>query len=160
MLKLYRIHEGKPVAYHEAWVHDFKVIEHWGRIGTKGEIQEHRRDTKVGEVENIERVLQQAMVNGFEPIDLDDHAVLLIEYPVKGIGAAADLDKRYALEDRMNETLGWTGLGVCDGGSIGSGTMEVCCFVVDFETAKLTIEEDLASTEFADFSRIYEEGKS
>ena len=63
----------------------------------------------------------------------------------------------HELEDRMNETLGWTGLGNCDGGSIGSGTMEVCCFVVDFKTAKRVIEEDLKNTRFADYSRIYDE---
>jgi hypothetical protein len=57
----------------------------------------------------------------------------------------------------MSETLGWTGLGHCDGGSIGSGTMEVCCFVVDFELAKQVVEKDLADTEFADYTRIYNE---
>jgi hypothetical protein len=58
----------------------------------------------------------------------------------------------------MDETLGWTGLGACDGGSIGGGTMEVCNFVVDFDVAKRVIEEDLAGTEFADYVRIYREG--
>jgi len=58
----------------------------------------------------------------------------------------------------MNETLGWTGLGACDGGSIGSGSMEVCCFVVDFNAAKQVIEADLEGTEFGDYSRIYDEG--
>ena len=74
------------------------------------------------------------------------------------MGTPKDLEKRHALEERMNETLGWTGVGHCDGGSIGSGTMEVCCFVVDFDTAKRVIEEDLKGTKFADYSRIYEEG--
>ncbi|WP_201778926.1 hypothetical protein [Rhodopirellula islandica] len=54
----------------------------------------------------------------------------------------------------MNETLGWTGLGHCDGGSIGSGTMETCCIVVDFEIAKRVIAADLAGTKFADFTQI------
>lgn len=58
----------------------------------------------------------------------------------------------------MNETLGWTGLGSCDGGSMGSGTMEVCNLVVDFERAQKVIRADLAETEFANYSRIYLEG--
>ena len=53
----------------------------------------------------------------------------------------------------MDETLGWTGLGHCDGGSIGSDTMEVCCLVVDFDTAAKAIEADLRGTEFADYTR-------
>ena len=48
----------------------------------------------------------------------------------------------------MNETLGWTGLGHTDGGSIGSGSMEVGCIVVDFDVAKKVIIEDLKNTEF------------
>jgi len=58
----------------------------------------------------------------------------------------------------MNETLGWTGLGHCDGGSIGSGTMVVCCFVGDFRIAKRIIEEDLRDTTFGDYARILNEG--
>lgn len=74
-------------------------------------------------------------------------------------GTPEDVDKRYELQERMDETLGWTGLGHCDGGSIGSGSMEVCCFVVDFEVAKRVIAEDLKGTEFEDYSRIYDENE-
>ncbi len=87
----------------------------------------------------------------------EDHAVLMIEYQVDGMGSEDDLAKRHQLEDRMNETLGWTGLGACDGGSIGSGTMEICNVVVDFDAAKKVIEEDLVGTEFANYTRIYRE---
>jgi len=73
------------------------------------------------------------------------------------MGTKEDVAKRHALEDRLNEALGWTGLGECDGGSIGSGTMEACCFVVDSEIAKRVIENDLAGTEFSDYLRIYDE---
>ena len=88
---------------------------------------------------------------------IESQSVLLIEYQIDGFGSSQDLEKRHALQDRMDETLGWTGLGHCDGGSIGSGTMEVCCFVVDFETAKVVIEEDLQGTEFANYTRIFDE---
>jgi hypothetical protein len=94
---------------------------------------------------------------GYRPIDPEDHYTLLIEYEVVGMGNGEDVEKRHRLEDRMNETLGWTGLGACDGGSIGSGTMEVCNFVVDFEVAKKIIENDLKGTEFENYTRIYDE---
>jgi len=80
-----------------------------------------------------------------------------IEYSIDGMGSSSDLDKRHALEDRMNEMLGWVGVGHCDGGSIGSGTMEACCMVVDAEIAMRAIADDLKGTQFADYSRIYEE---
>ena len=97
------------------------------------------------------------MGDGFEPVDADDHAVLLVEFASKGPGTAGDVKKQGALHSRLNEMLGWTGLGHCDRGSVGSGTMEVCCVVVDFEHARRVIEENLAGTEFADYSRIYDE---
>jgi hypothetical protein len=90
-------------------------------------------------------------------LEAENQVALMIEYAVVGMGSAGDLEKRHRLEGRMNKTLGWTGLGHCDGGSIGSGTMEVCCFVADFEIARGAIERDLAGTEFADYTRIYEE---
>ena len=83
--------------------------------------------------------------------------MLLVEFKVDGFGNEEDLHKRHSLEDLMNETLGWTGLGHCDGGSIGSGTMEVCCFVVDFDLAQQVISERLRDTEFSDYARIYQE---
>ncbi|HYX51974.1 MAG TPA: hypothetical protein VE783_00880 [Candidatus Limnocylindrales bacterium] len=42
---------------------------------------------------------------------------------------------------------------------MGSGTMEVCCFVVDFEGAKAVIEADLAGTNFSNYTRIYDENE-
>ena len=163
MLKLYRRQQGRVTEYHEAWVHSDGVIEHWGTLGEEGHTREHNLDTNISEEENIVQILAPVMSNGFEPIDLDDHAILLIEYEIEGMFGKddmSDLEKRYDLQERMDQTLGWTGLGHCDGGSIGSGTMEVCCFVVDFEIAKRVIEKDLAGTEFADYSRIYDERAS
>ena len=157
MLKLYKNIDG-TLHYREAWVAGTSLTEHWGMIGQRGESRELALTLGQSEEDAVLSTLQPAIQNGYRPIEPEDHATLLVEYPVSGMGNKDDLTKRHALEDRLNETLGWTGLGACDGGSIGSGTMEVCCFVVDFAVAKRVIEEDLAGTEFADFSRIYDEG--
>ncbi len=156
MFKLYK-RIKRLLHYHEAWAQGAKICEHWGIVGERGETTEHKRNKKLSEVKNLEQVLAKPLGEGFKPIEVDDHFILLIEYPVEGMGTTKYLAKRNALENRMNETLGWTGLGNCDGGSMGSGTMEVCCFVVDFKIAKRVIEEDLKNTKFADYSRIYDE---
>jgi predicted DNA-binding WGR domain protein len=159
MIKLYK--KGWPVAeYHEAWVSDGEITEHWGRIGTEGKTRMHRADPKLDDDANLERVLAKARSKGFEELAEDDERTLLVEYPVNGMGNVKDVDKRLRLEDKLNEVLGWTGLGHCDGGSIGSGAMEACCFVADFEVAAAVIREALAGTEFADFSRIYDENEA
>jgi hypothetical protein len=156
MIKLYKRIEG-ILHYHEAWLTDGVITEHWGRVGERGASREHQAPSSKSEESALRSVLKSAIEIGYEPLDEEEVSVVLIEYAVDGFGTPEDLDKRHALEERMNETLGWTGLGHCDGGSIGSGSMEVCCLVVDAEIAKQTILSDLKDTEFSDYSRIYEE---
>jgi hypothetical protein len=157
MIKLYRITDG-ALHYHEAWVAGDAIMEHWGTVGSRGQVREHPITSNGSEDDMLESVLAGARASGYGPLDLDHHSVLLIEYRVDPpMGTPRDVEKRYRLQKRMDETLGWTGLGHCDGGSIGSGTMEVCCFVVDFEVARQVVSADLAGTEFADYTRIFEE---
>lgn len=157
MLKLYLRKDNCIAAYWEAWLDGEDVVEHWGQLGERGQIRKHPRDECVVGDEAIRKVLEEPLRRGYQAIAVDVHAVLLIEYRVDAMGTVEDLEKRHALQDRMDETLGWTGLGNCDGGSIGSGTMEVCCFVVDFEAAQRVIADDLEGTSFADYTRIYRE---
>lgn len=155
IVKLYR-RSDKGIEYHEAWDRDHVVFEHRGIVGDEGSTKAHvaaGRDIDAF----IDEILRPARNSGFATVDDDDHATLLIEFTVVGFDSDADLEKRYRLQERMNETLGWRGLGHCDGGSSGSDTMEVCCYVIDFEIAKRVIEADLLGTEFSDFTRIYRE---
>jgi hypothetical protein len=130
---------------------------HWGELGAGG----HTKSVKSTLLKRAQKVIQaeidKRVEQGFQTVSPDDHAVLMIEYAVEGWGTEEDLEKRHQLQERMDELLGWTGLGHCDGGSIGSGSMEVCNFVVDFDLAKRVIETDLIGSDFADYTRIYEE---
>jgi hypothetical protein len=157
MIKLYKETNG-IISYWETWDNDEKsATVHWGQLGQQGE----EKTVKSGLLSSFKKIIQkeidEKIEKGYEPIDEDDHIRLLIEFKVDGMGTPEDLEKRARLESRMDDTLGWTGLGHCDGGSIGSGTMEVCCFVVDFNIAKQVIEADLRDTEFADYTRIFNE---
>ncbi len=153
MLKLYK-RIRRTLHYHEAWIAESMVIEHWGKVGERGETVTHKRRKRLSEDKSIEKVLSNARAEGFEPIARDNHTLLLIEFRIDGMGTPSELKKRHALQARMDETLGWTGLGRCTGGSIGSGTMEVECLVVDVKVAKKVIAADLKDTEFADYSQI------
>jgi hypothetical protein len=155
MLKLYRLSESKKECW-EAWENPpGSLVVHWGVLGTRGNSKQLKLESDSARNNLFQTELEARLDEGYAPVDVDDHAILLIEYVIGDMGIRLDLEKRHRLEDRMNETLGWTGLGACDGGSIGSDTMEVCNFVVDFEIAKKVIEDDLAGTEFADYARIY-----
>ncbi len=157
MLKLYRLADGIK-EYWETWDNENGThTVHWGKLGTQGSSKTVKNSLFKKAAKTIQVEIDSLVAQGFRPVDLEQHSILLIEYAIDGMGTTDDLDKRQRLEERMNETLGWTGLGHCDGGSIGSGTMEICNFVVDFETAKKVIEEDLSGTEFSDYTRIYDE---
>ena len=155
MLKLYK-GKANDMHYSEAWVNDDLVFLHKGKIGTEGETFESGFDVNLSKEANIVKVLKPSIEAGYKDIS-EQRVVLLLEYKLNGSDLEKELTKRHELQDWLNEKLGWTGLGRCDGGSIGSGTMEVACFVVNFDVAKQVLERDLKGTKFADFSRIYKE---
>ena len=121
MVKLYKFAEGQRL-YWETWESEpGKSIVHWGELGTHGETKTVSSSLFKSSHKSIQKEIDRLVEDGFAPVELDDYAILMIEYSVDGMGSEQDLAKRHRLEDRMNETLGWTGLGMCDGGSIGSG---------------------------------------
>ena len=145
------------IHYWETWDHDGIHTIHWGKLGERGQSKELKNSLFRSATKAVAKELAEKEAEGFQEIPAKNHHTLLIEYAVQGMGTPADLDKRHSLEERMAEILGWTGLGNCDGGSIGSGTMEVCCYVADFDIAKRVIEADLRGTEYGDYTRIYRE---
>lgn len=155
MLKLYKLINNQ-LNYWETWDKDDKTaIVHWGIVGQRGQDKE----VKGGLFSNFRKIVQkeidEKLKEGYAEIDEDKVSFLEIEYKIDGFGTEQDLDKRHRLEERMDQVLGWTGLGHTDGGSSGSGTMEVGCVVVDFDIAKKVIEQDLKSSEFANYTRIF-----
>jgi len=54
-----------------------------------------------------------------------------VQYVIDGDGTPEDVQFAAQVEDRLNDVLGWTGLGHCDGNDISDGTMNIYCYVVD-----------------------------
>jgi len=155
VLKLYKL-DAEPKEYWETWDNqDGTHTVHWGVLGTEGQSRTVKRSFLRKPEVTIQNEINKMVAIGFAPVEKE--STLLIEFAVDDKGSGSDVKKRHKLEHRMNETLGWTGLGNCDGGSIGSGTMEVCNYVVDFDIAEEVIKGDLKGTEFQDYTRIYSE---
>lgn len=154
MIKLYK-YNNKDILYWEIWQDIGCIILHWGKVGDRGQSNKIKiaRGFDVNSFIQIE--IKKKLDEGFKSIPLEDHHRLIIEYYIYGIDNKLDLNKRQKLENRLNETLGWKGLGHCDGGSMGSGTMEVFCFVIDFDIGRKVVENDLELTEFNNYSRIF-----
>ena len=156
MLKLYKLIDNQ-LLYWETWDKDEKTaIVHWGIVGQRGENKEVKSGLFSNFRKTVQKEIDEKLKEGYAEFNEDNLAFLEVEYKIDGFGTDEDLDKRHKLEEHLNELLGWTGLGHVDGGSIGSGTMEAGCMVVDFEIAKKVIEDNLKGTEFGDYSRIYQ----
>jgi hypothetical protein len=156
-IKLYKTKGRKVVAYHEAFIYKRKLWQHWGPIGESGELLSRTPNRKISEEEDLNAALADARANGFKEIPMSKHKVVLVEYKVEGMGDKKDLSKITRLFDVLQDILGDTGLGECDGHSIGSGTMEAACYVVDTDLAIAAISAGLKGTKFGDYTRIFEE---
>lgn len=137
MIKLYK-RSGKQTHYWEAWdASRHMVTIHWGTLGKTG----RNKNVRVPKGESADAVIERESLeprsHGYEEIDFEDHAQMVVQFKTEDAwGDTSDLDKRYRVEDILNECLGWTGNGHCDGGDIGSGTINAYSFVVDPELAK------------------------
>jgi len=89
----------------------------------------------------------------------DKPIVLLIEYKIDGFGTDEDLEKRWEVQRLVGKLLKKAKLGECDGGSSGSNTMEVCCYVTNFDKANDAIAQALSNTKYGNYTRIVEENE-
>ncbi|MEQ7156573.1 hypothetical protein [Brevundimonas aurifodinae] len=150
MVKLYKRHDGW-LLYREAWIDGENVVEHVGVYGELGLTSQHAASGAVRQREVINAIAAEAKADGFNAVPEARLVGLLVSKEIPGAGTKNDLRRRHALEDFLNEVTGWRGLGHCDGGSIGSGSMEAFCLVVDYKIAAEVIERELASSQFNDF---------
>jgi hypothetical protein len=144
MLKLYRKSNG-VMEYWEAWYSSAEITIHWGQLGKTGRSRELPFEVGVNPDETIKREAKSIRASGFKPLKRGELHQVVIQYKLEGNGRTGDLDKRAEVEELMNECLGWTGLGHCDGGDIGSGEMNIFCFVADTDIAERVIVRELKS---------------
>lgn len=127
------------ISYWESWFDSEldEIILHYGKVGHLGTTTVFKKQAN----QDLERIINEFGENmnkrGFKVLDPDtDLTEIIIQYRiVDGINVELDLDKRYNVENILNECLGWTGNGFCDGGDYGSGTMNVFCYVIDVRKA-------------------------
>lgn len=157
MLKLYKKISGN-LHYWETWdKNTITAIIHWGVVGEKGESKEMKSSLFSNFRKKVQQETNEKISEGFNEIPEEELKRLVIEYKIENHGTDKDIDKRHRLENKLNEILGWRGLGHCDGGSMGSGTMEVFCFVISFDIAKKVMEAELKHTDFSDYLKISDE---
>lgn len=136
-------------------VQDGAVLERRGTVGEVGALQRHAVAAGEDADATLGDLLAAAETEGYAPIDLDAQATLLIEYDTQDDDA--DPVDRHALQAHLDDLLHSTGLGECDSSTSGGGTLELCCFVVDFALARKVIDKALRGGPFGGYRRIARE---
>jgi predicted DNA-binding WGR domain protein len=102
--------------YWEVWDNgDSSLTIHWGPAGATGESKqislEHGEDAE----ERIATEASQALADGYREWPEDELATIVVQYPLERYKRVKKgIEKRMnAVELRVNEALGWTGLGRC-----------------------------------------------
>ncbi len=149
MLNLYKF-SGDTVQYWEAWENGGVVTVHWGQLGERGTTGEVALKERQSTSQAITELSQQPRRDGFRELTDDEMVTFVIQYRLDNWGSTEDLQQRHAVENLMNETLGWTGNGHCDGGDIGSSSINIWCFVVAPNLAAQAAIADLRKNELLD----------
>jgi hypothetical protein len=140
-LKVYRTRNGITEIW-ESWTASGEVFIRSGKVGEGAELRSFslkergRATLMIKEVEGIEAA-------GFKALEMEDFVQVVIHYRLQRWGSVDDHARRVAIEDLMTECLTRTGLGICDGGDIGSATINIFCEVVDAATAEPIIINQL-----------------
>ncbi|WP_045516880.1 hypothetical protein [Neobacillus niacini] len=142
MIKMKKLVDEK-VFYWEVWQDGKSLIIHYGIVGDTGETEEKKLSLFQRAEKLMDELAEVKANDGYEYIDEDELFELVVQYSYKEDEMDAILEKRHNVEDLLNECLGWTGNGSCDGGDIGGGTANIFNFVVDVEKATKTIVEEL-----------------
>ncbi|HTC93842.1 MAG TPA: hypothetical protein VK699_10355 [Terriglobales bacterium] len=138
--------------YWEAWHDTDKVTIHWGVLGNRGETRIVRVRHGVDPYSIIEKEALEPRAQGYQ--EVTQLSRVEIRYLIEGMGNTNDVDKRHQIQHLMDECLGWTGLGHCAGGEMGSGTMSIFCLVVDVDKAQQIIAQELQKNDLLRAAKI------
>lgn len=110
--------------YWEIWEEEEnqELLEHFGIVGDQGESRRFALPTGEDAEVWMEEIAEEKESEGYEYLDEEELHELVVQYSYEEDQIEEALERRHAVEELMNECLGWTGNGHCDGGDIGSGT--------------------------------------
>lgn len=150
MVKLYKS-TAQATLYFEIWINEDKTLTiHQGKLGEVGETYNEETKNKDLPIDALlNKYVSDKKELGYK--ELEDLTEFIVQYSYEENSDQAKLiEKRDYIESLFNNCLGWTGNGHCDGGDIGSGTMNIYCYVVDKNIAIHTILEVLEEEDLLD----------
>ncbi|WP_130860040.1 hypothetical protein [Gracilibacillus phocaeensis] len=131
------------ILYWEVWQDGKYLVIHHGTVGDTGESEKQKVPVFQKGQKIMGKLAKEKAAEGFDYLDEDKLFQVVIQYTYEENEMEAAFDLRQSIEELMNECLGWTGNGACDGGDIGQGTVNIFNYVIDVNIAAKTIIEEL-----------------
>jgi hypothetical protein len=86
--------------------------------------------------------------------EIREHKTLIVQYRTEGWGSSQDLEMRWTVESLLDECLKSMSNGYCDGGDIGSGTINIFLSVLDPHRATEAVIEALRKAQLLEGATI------
>lgn len=129
LVKLYNV-KNDTLQYWELWDVEEGIITHWGKLGNLGEYKVIKIKSSLIEKTAKEKI-NKKLEEGYFQLQERQLQNLIIQIPVEEKVLDKDLKKREAIQNLVNECLGWTGNGHCLDADIGSGTINLFADVIE-----------------------------
>jgi len=152
MIKMLK-EQNNQLNYWEVWYdEDSKEYNiHFGLLGDIGNHQIEAKKKGINVPKYMDQLAKGKLEEGYMYLEDDLLQELMIQYKTEENKIVEEeLEKRHFVESLMNECLGWTGNGHCDGGDYGSGTMNIFCYVINSKIAIETIINELTKNDLLD----------
>ena len=102
----------------------------------------------------MKELADEQLADGYKVLDEEELIEFVLQYDYTENQLGEVLEKRNQVQEIMDEALGWSGNGHCDGGDIGSGTINIFNFVIDVDKALKTILNELENQQLLDGVKI------
>ncbi|WP_088292303.1 hypothetical protein [Bacillus mycoides] len=150
MIKLIKQEKDK-ILYWEVWEEDEKtLIVHCGCVGDTGEMYEIELYPFQRVEKEMKELADEQLAGGYKELDEEELIEFVLQYEYTDDQLEEALEKRQQVQEIMDEVLGWSGNGHCDGGDIGSGTINIFTFVIDVDKALETTLDELGNQQLLD----------
>jgi hypothetical protein len=134
----------KRWSYWEVWYDETDRLYsvHYGHVGEIGDHYAIVAEQIEGKPKHVLKVWAEEMKEkGYVELAEEDLQKLIVCFPHL---SESDVEMRYFIEQLLDECLGKTGNGHCDGGDDSEGKLAVCCRVIDLEKAVVAVQEAMA----------------
>ena len=148
---------GSDTLYQTIYTEERLIVQHQGIVG-EWVRAEDVREIRVSRFKRlgvqILQLIEKFERQGYRELNETDYRELIVQFSYEKDQEETALERRYMMEEVVNDGLLHTGNGYCEGGDIGSGTTNIFYHVLDVEAAIALIFEKMKARDVQDEPKI------